>query len=206
MIVNGYCTLLELKDWAPIGIQITEHDTKAENVVTSVSRWIDNYCDRHFWQTSAGVARVFDACGQYTLEVGDVTAVTEVATDDDRDGVYETVWAGTDWQLTPAGAPTAPEAKPYRKVKSLGRAFPLRTVETDREGLVRVTGTWGWPAVPVDVYQACLLQSGYIVRRKDSPEGVFGINDFGVVRMSGRLDPDVAALLGPYQVHPVRVA
>jgi hypothetical protein len=53
--------------------------------------------------------------------------------------------------------------------------------------------------VPDEVVQATLLQAGRLYRRKDSPEGVTGSADWGMVRLP-RLDPDVMALIEPYML------
>ena len=55
-----------------------------------------------------------------------------------------------------------------------------------------------WPEVPATVHQAALIQAHRIFKRKDAPEGMMGFADFGVVRMQGKLDPDVAANLDSY--------
>jgi hypothetical protein len=62
---------------------------------------------------------------------------------------------------------------------------------------VRVTAKFGWPTVPDDIVQACLIQASRLFKRADSPEGVMGSSEWGVVRLSRR-DPDVWALIEPY--------
>jgi hypothetical protein len=42
--------------------------------------------------------------------------------------------------------------------------------------------------------QATLIQAARLYRRKDSPEGVTGSAEWGVVRLP-RIDPDVSALI-----------
>lgn len=49
-----------------------------------------------------------------------------------------------------------------------------------------------------DVIQAILMQATRYVKRRQTPEGVFALGDFGTIRMSG-FDPDVTALLAPYK-------
>jgi hypothetical protein len=69
----------------------------------------------------------------------------------------------------------------------------------DQEATVKVTGTFGYGAViPTDVKQACNLLAIRQFKRYDSPLGVAGFGDIGVVRVS-RVDPDIEALLGPYR-------
>jgi hypothetical protein len=62
---------------------------------------------------------------------------------------------------------------------------------------VRVTATWGWPAVPDPIKDACLLLAARLFRRKDSPEGVTGFSDLGAIRVS-RYDADYDNAIAPY--------
>lgn len=199
-ITAGYCTLAEIREH--IGDPDGSNDLKLENVVTSVSRWIDTHCERHFWQTSAGTVRVFDTCDDRLLRLGpynDIVTLTALKTDDDKDGVFETTWAAGDYQLLPLNPAAAPETWPYRRVRAVAsRVFPWVT-GTGREGLIQITGTWGWPAIPATVKEACLIQAAQIFRRKDAPQGVLGFNDFITVRVDGRLDPHVAQNLHSYR-------
>lgn len=50
-----------------------------------------------------------------------------------------------------------------------------------------------WPA---NVEEAVLLQAARLYKRRNSPEGVTGFGDLGVVRITA-LDPDIDQLLGP---------
>ena len=67
-------------------------------------------------------------------------------------------------------------------------AFPWR---------VKVTATFGWPNVPDDIVQAHLLQAMRYYRRKDSPEGIAGSAEWGLVRVP-RVDPDVEEMISDY--------
>jgi hypothetical protein len=60
---------------------------------------------------------------------------------------------------------------------------------------IRVTARWGWPAVPADVEQACLILARRLFHRRNSPAGVMGSQDW-VVNLA-RKDPDVQGLLDP---------
>lgn len=50
------------------------------------------------------------------------------------------------------------------------------------------------PVVPPTLYEACLLLTSRLFRRRLSPEGVAGFGDFGAVRVS-YTDPDVERLI-----------
>jgi len=204
-ITNGYCSLPEAKNW--IGLNDNIDDAQVENLVTAVSRWIDQYCDRHFWQFVG--ARYFDSNDRQVLNFGaynDLLSVTSVKTDDNNDGVYETTWAAADYQLLPRNNAAAPESRPYRALRSTGNKWfpiPWAWLLTNRVGLVEVTGTWGWAAIPTAVNQACRMQVSRELQRQKSPEGVSGWGEFGPMRISGRLDPDVAEFLADYTLRVV---
>jgi hypothetical protein len=72
-------------------------------------------------------------------------------------------------------------------------------LEIGGEATVRVTGVWGYSAVPDAISQACVIQAERIFKRLDSPLGVAGFGDMGVVRVTSRLDSDVAQLVEPYR-------
>lgn len=202
-IQNGYCILGELQKWNTASQAVDA--AILERAIEACSRGIDQFTQRHFWQATG--ARLFDACDPHVLKFGvfnDVSAVTQVRTDENRDGVFETTWAATDWQPGPLNLAAAPEPRPYRYLRAIGaRNFPRRYTNRDREGLIEVTGTWGWDAIPHGVNQACLIHAARIFTRKESPQGVAGWGEFGAIRV-GRTDPDVIAFLDPC-VHPDKV-
>ena len=65
------------------------------------------------------------------------------------------------------------------------------------EATVQVTGTFGWSEVPTAIRQASILLASRQYKRYDSPLGVAGFGDLGVVRVSN-IDPDIAKLLEPF--------
>jgi hypothetical protein len=66
------------------------------------------------------------------------------------------------------------------------------------EATVQVTGVYGWASIPKAIKQATLLLSLRQFKRYDSPLGVAGFGDIGVVRV-GRFDPDVESLVSPFR-------
>ena len=56
------------------------------------------------------------------------------------------------------------------------------------------------PAAAADFDLATLMLTARLYGRRQSPGGVAGVNDFGVVRVS-RVDPDIASLLAAYRNH-----
>ena len=56
------------------------------------------------------------------------------------------------------------------------------------------------PVAAADFDLATLMLTARLYGRRQSPTGVAGVNDFGVVRVS-RVDPDIASLLAAYRNH-----
>jgi hypothetical protein len=201
-----YATVAALK--SRLGIGDTVDDYELHMACFSASRSIEQSCNRHFWRTASGTARTFEPTAIYRLKLpawNDLVSVSGLATDASGDGVFETTWTSSDYQLWPPNPDAAPETRPYteiRAVRSLyfpAYAFPPNA-RTDR---VQVTGVFGWPGVPIAVKQATLILAEELFKLKDAPFGVAGFGDLGVVRI--RENPKVAALIGPYQRYPVLV-
>jgi hypothetical protein len=191
---NAYETVSGFKNWVILGD--TLDDNTIDDALEAASRGIDNYCNTHFWQTTAGTARFFDTCDAWEVRIGDAVAVTEVATDPTGDGTFDTVWAASDYQLLPRNI-TSPEPMPYTSIRAVAtRSFPYTTGR--RVGLIRVTGTFGWPEIPAAIVQATRLLANRLIKRKNSPEGVAGFDEFGTVRISMRDDPDAVRYITPY--------
>lgn len=193
-----YATRPDFKTW--VGLSDTVDDVVIDRALLSASRGVDNFCHTWFGQTAAGTNRLFDTWDWSRVRIGDTAAVTAVATDSDNDGTYETTWTATDYELLPLNAATMPEAGPYTELHAIGTlTFPRASSATSRSGLVRVTGTFGWPAVPDPVVEATLLVANRLVKRSKSPEGVVGFDEFGTIRISARDDPDAVRYLTPYK-------
>lgn len=193
-ITNGYCSLTEVK--AALRITDTIDDSLLEMSVESASRLIDGYANRSFY--SAGTAsRYFVADNDFLTYIDDAVTITEVATDSSADGTYDIIWQASDYQLEPLNGRVDGLPAPYNAIRAVGDyTFPI----WGGEGLVKVTGTWGFSAVPVTVKQAAIIQASRIFKRLDSPLGVLSSPDLGYIRVSSRLDPDVAMLIDPYKI------
>jgi hypothetical protein len=201
-LTNAYATVAQVK--ASLRITDSIDDTLIENAIASASRLIDGYCNRVFYNMGTS-ARFFAASDPYFCPIDDNITITEVATAVTSNGNYDTIWAAPtagqnngDYQTEPLNAayPTDGIVSPTTGVRALWRyLFPT----IGANALVRVTGTWGWSAVPDPVTQACIIQSARIYKRNDSPTGVMGFGDMGIIRVGSQLDPDVKQLLEPYR-------
>ncbi len=189
MATTAYATVAELKTRIGIAASDLVDDAVLGAVLGAVSEGIDNYCNRAFGQIVE--ARTFSPRRADQVLIDDCVSLTAVATDDGS-RTYPTAWALTDCDLLPENA-GAREPFTVIAVSPRGRyVFPLI-----RKGL-RLTGAWGWPAVPGPVREACLIQSARVFKRKDAPFGITGTPEYGQMRL-GRFDPDVAWLLEPYR-------
>ncbi len=168
-----------------------------ERALDASSRWIDEYCGRRFYLDVAASARTYRPDDSELVWVDDIGSTTDlvVETDDNGDGTWVTTWVkDTDYQLEPLRA-SARSAYAWWRLAAIGtKTFP---VNVGRRPALRVTARWGWSAVPPGVAEACLLVAAALVHRKNSPNGVAGWGEMGVVRI-GRTDPDVIRLLQPY--------
>lgn len=201
-ITNGYATLAQVK--ASLRITDSVDDSLIELAINSASRLIDAYTARVFYNLGTQ-ARFFSATDPYFCPIDDAQSITEVATALTSNGNYDTIWANPaanqnngDYQVEPLNAayPTDGIVAPITGVRALWRyLFPT----IGGNALVRVTGTWGWASVPDAITQACVIQAARIFKRNDSPLGIAGFGDMGVLRVGRALDPDVQQLVEPYR-------
>lgn len=201
-IVAGYATLAEIKQH--FGLAGSDaNNALLERAVEASSRAIDRFCGRRFWQDSSPTARVYRADDPTEITVDDIASTTglAIATDTTDDGTFDTTWASSDYQLEPLNADVNDGAYAWWRILAIDeRAFP-----TGRgRARVQVTATHGWSAVPDEITEACLIKAARLFRRKDTPDGVAGFAEFGIVRVSRIEDPDVALLLEPFVKVDVR--
>ena len=137
-----YATTAEFKQW--LGIADSVDDALLATVLDQASRDIDNYCGRVFNQSTAATARYYTARRSDELLIADCVSLSAVATDADGDRTYEDTWTATDYDLLPENA--AADSEPYTTIAVApggDYSFPVGV----RKG-VKLTGVWGWPAVP----------------------------------------------------------
>jgi len=192
-ITNGYATLAQVK--AALRITDNVDDTLLEMAIESGSRAIDGYANRNFYPNGTAV-RYFTPSDSYVTEIDDLISVTSIETKSDDLNSYDTTWAADDWQLEPLNGRADGLTVAFTQVRAVGDYL---FAQWGGEATVKITGAWGWATVPTAITQACVIQSSRIYKRLDSPLGVAGFGDIGVMRVSTRLDPDVAQLVDPYR-------
>lgn len=189
-MANEYSNRATLKDSVGLDPADTSQDGRLDRALAAASRSIDKTTGDRFWLDPAPVVRTYRLRGRIVCEDdGEVLLVDGIGT---LAGLVVETGSGSSWSPV-TGYETVPD-------NALTDSKPIT-------GLLRVNGTWGyaitrvritarfgWPAIPDDIVQATLIQAGRLFKRKDSPEGLTGSAEWGVVRLSRR-DPDVWNLI-----------
>jgi hypothetical protein len=196
-ITNGYCTLADVKAALRIPNADTIDDTILEGNVEAASRMIDGFTMRSFYNAGTAV-RYFAPSSSVYCAIDDAISISEVKTSSDLDSVYDLTWAATDYQSEPLnGKVDGLTGWPITGIRAVDNYdFDAYTGHAS----VKITGVWGWSAVPSPVKQATIIQASRIFKRLDSPLGVLSSPDLGFIRVGTRLDPDVQMLLNPYRM------
>jgi hypothetical protein len=202
----SYATVDELTDF--VRIDDAADDSVITAALAGASRMIDHACDprpghwRQFGRTDQPDARYFTPSRRgYDVHVRDqwVVLVDDIATevglvvaaDLSGDGSYVEI---TGVILLPRSAEG--QALPWTSVLFAGSSMPCPPLIAES---VKVTAEWGWPAVPVAIHEACMIQASRLISRRDAPFGVAGSPEVGSeVRLLAKLDPDVENLVRPF--------
>lgn len=196
-----YVTVQALKSRLGIGATDTVDDYELHAACFAASRAIENHTGRLFWRTAAGTVRTFEADSSVRLRLPrfcDLVSVSEVATDPSGSGSFGTVWSASDYQLLPQNPSAGPETRPYDELRAVGSlTFPYPCGRwSGRLDRVRITGVFGWPAVPWSIRQAAMILAQETFKAKDTFGGVAGFGEFGVVRL--RENPLLGTYVDPY--------
>jgi hypothetical protein len=179
-----------------LAIEDIADDTALEAAIMTASRMIDDYTGRFFYRdgtTASPVVRFYTAQDWYSCNVDDFVSLTQIATDDNFDQLYTTIWDAGDYMIEPVNNPR--RGWPLSRLLAIDSyIFPYNLPQS-----VKVTGVWGWPSVPAEISMAAKLQASRLFIRRQSPFGIAGTPDLGTVRLSSRLDPDVEALIRPFR-------
>ncbi len=190
-ITNGYATLRQVK--AAIGIADGFDDSLLEMAIESASRQIDSYTERYFYNAGTAV-KIFAPIDNYVCPTEDFITLSKVETSEDGD-TFDTEWASDDWQQEPLNGRAGGLVTSSTQIRAVkDYYFPY----VNGEATVRITGTWGWSAVPIAITQATVILASRIFKRLDSPLGIIS-GELGSMRIGFRLDPDVQHLIDPYR-------
>ena len=192
--MSNYCLVSTFKErFYPPDSTDVEDDAVIASVISAVSKEIDNYCHRRFWKNLVAETRYLTAAFYDLMFTPDIVSVTGVATDEDGDRLYSTSLAATDYDLEPYNA--ALDGLPYTRMRLTPNS--THSFVTSQKG-IKLTGIFGYPSVPDEVKEACMIQSIRLFKRKDAPFGVTGSAEMGQLMILPSLDPDVKLLLEPH--------
>lgn len=200
--MTDYCTADQVKTRVGVDLGDDKWNEDVNRAIKASSRWIDNHCGRSFGLAGSASGRTFRASSRWKLDlVGNDIASTSglvVKTDPTGSGTFSETWASSDYELEPLNQLKAGVTWPYTTIRAVEtRFFPV----AHQRASVQVTATWGWPAIPDDVEEACIIRATALFLRKQSPVGVLdGFGEFGATRVSRFTDPDVAELLRPFRL------
>jgi hypothetical protein len=196
-IINGYATLAEVK--GALRVTDTIDDALIETAIEAASREIDGHTERFFYNAGSAV-KVFIPTDSFLTEIDDLVSLTKLETSADGK-TFTTEWAAEDYQLEPLNGSVGGLVTPFTRIRSVGnKLFPEFDLKNTNayKATVRVTGVWGYPAVPRAINQATILLGMRQFKRFDAPLGVAGFGDIGAINIT-RVDPDVMALISPFR-------
>lgn len=171
-----------------------------QGAIEAACKQIDLHCHRTFTLAAANATTRVYAVSSRTVAWVDDFATTDglvIRTDDNDDGLFETTWTPSDYELMPIGA-RLPDgsAGVYYEVHSVDlKWFPTIT---HRRGVLEVTAKWGWPEIPAPVKQAALELAKDAYAARLNRGGVI-LTDVGAV--SVRTNRLAAAWLAPFVRH-----
>lgn len=195
--MSMYATTAEIKAALRIPSSDTVDDALVALAGSAASELIDAYCGRTFGAGTVATTRVFSTHKTNHVEVDDMAeAPVFVKSSTQRDGTYDLTWETTDYVLLPTNGFVDGITMPYTAIQTINsKTWAASWYD---EPVIQVSAIWGFPSVPSAVQQAAVIQSARIFKRNESPLGVtFG--EFGALRVTRQVDPDVEVLLSPYR-------
>lgn len=193
----GYITEQQLRD-ALHDPSTTIDSTLLQTSILSASRAVEGLTGRHFYQHTDTQYFFPDSFWVVSLDDMDLATTTglSVHVDTGFAGTYtEARTFGTDFICEPVNqSVNGIEGWPFTSLRSInGKTWFLRYTDFQRY-TVKVTGTWGWPAVPYPVKSATTIVAAYLYKRPEAALGTTGMAEWGMMRVQ---QPDVAAILQP---------
>jgi len=120
------------------------------------------------------------------LNVDDFVSVSEIAIDQNLTGSFDLVLASNDYELLPRNALQGGEPRPYTQIGLTEWGTHGGWIVGSR---VRVTGIWGWPAIPQAIVRATVQLTAIL--RLESPRATRTVTDLGQVTGMSRIGADI---------------
>lgn len=184
-----YIELSDLKEYLKIGSNKLGNDQALEDACSSASREVERICGRQFNVDDAATPRLFapTTVRSRRIILDDLSTADDLLVEHDSTGFDD--WLpvlAVDYELTPFnqvvdGVP----GWPYTQIKFSPWTYLPRFYYPTKTAIFRVTGKWGWAAVPADVRQACMILAADTYQQKDSPYGIMSDQFGALLRPSG---------------------
>lgn len=196
---NLYVTLAELKSTSDLG-DLDYADADLLRSIKAACQGIDQVCNRTFKKDTMDVVRYYTPADPSMVIIDDLVTLTELATDQNFSGAFDMIWTvNSQFFLSPLNNDL--QGFPFTRIElksgwQVSRVFPSWSNRS-----VRVTGRFGWPAVPVQVSEAATIIATKLAKRKrEAPFGIVtSALDQGVAARVTRNDPEVMFLLDSYR-------
>ena len=187
----------DLKEWLSIASTDSVDVDNLKSAAAAADGAVKMWCRREFEPATTSTERWFEAISPTLVIVDDFSTFNAfvLATDDDDDGTAETVWAPSDYLAEPVNRIRDGITWPFTTIRAINGSWPKGRRLTQ----VSVTAQWGFAATPPMVIEAALIWAARLFRRKDTPQGIAGGNEFGLMRVNNKPDPDVMAMLERYR-------
>lgn len=198
-ITNGLLTTDDYAAYTNATPAVAGRYTQWEEAIEIASRWVERHTGRQFHETDpsgspTASARYFDAVGR-RVTIDDCQSITLVETDTGDDGTYATTV--TAYQALPVGGrDNLLGSVPYTSLISLSTS--VWPCENYRKGAVKVTGLWGWTAVPDDVKRATAIFAQDLLRDSETNYGGLQVDTQNGVVIGSRVPSRVLLLLEPF--------
>jgi hypothetical protein len=195
-VSTAYVTADELKETLSLTGE-SYADADVALALEAAARTIDNRCGRRFYaDADAASVKYYSPWEDGLVRIDDLVTLTSLQSDPGGDGTYEQTWTrNTDFVLLPEGADN--NGWPWELLRLHGGGqfwFPTSYPRT-----VKVTGKFGWAAVPAPIKQATsILASRLLKRAREAPFSVAGFGLDGAAVRVARIDFDVESLITPY--------
>jgi len=196
-LVNCYCSTKDIGE--RLGISDFEDDVTLEAAITSAKNALELAYGQFWYDAGSASTRTFPPSSYWYANVDPFHTTTGliIKTDDDDDGVFETTWSASEYELVPFGGDmTHMMSAPYDMILGISRVFPTYT---RRRRTLEVTARWGWAAVPQSVHEASKILAVDLWKRKDVAFGIqTGTVEFGGLRIGRDLMAQVQSLMAPF--------
>ncbi len=140
-MTNAYCDLATLKSGGALNIAGSVHDRRLLSLLEQASRWIDGYCNRHFYVLHA--TRRFDGKGRKQLETPDLISLASLQTRA-RSSAAPVAWSPETYRLYSLNAaPMQPGGHPYTHLL-VNPDSPAQYRFPAGPASVEIVGKWGF--------------------------------------------------------------